>query len=175
MENGGQMRVEDALSTELEFPHPAEGLTEAFLGGLEQADGWVGNKLLDPVQRLDHRQERGEPPVISDYVEEFGHYQRRKDQAANALGLGLDRSDGRGIRGMIREGKLDKDVAVQTGHCRPNISSAISAWEMTGVKTRCPLSERMRSAARGLSSFLAAGTSLATGLFPWVSSTSSPA
>src|ERR1035437_2727251 len=136
------MRVQDALSAEVELPHPAQGLTEAFLGGLEQAYGRIGKELLDPVQRLDHRQGRGKPPFISDHMEKFGHHQRRKNQAASALGLGLDRGDGRGVCRMIRQGKLYKDVAVQAGHCRPNISSAISAWEMTGVKTRWPLSER---------------------------------
>jgi hypothetical protein len=53
----------------------------------------------------------------------------------------LDSSDGRRIRGMIPQGKLNEYVAVQPGHWRVNISSASSDWEKAGVKTRCPLSE----------------------------------
>jgi hypothetical protein len=53
----------------------------------------------------------------------------------------LDGSDGRRIRRMILQGELNENVAVQPGHWRENISSASSEWEITGVKTRWPLSE----------------------------------
>ena len=74
-------------------------------------------------------------------MEKFINDQRRKNKTAAAFHFGLDGSDGRRIRRMILQGELNENVAVQPGHWRENISSASSEWEITGVKTRWPLSE----------------------------------
>jgi hypothetical protein len=62
--------------------------------------------------------------------------QCRKNQATAALNFGLHDGHRRRIRRMILQGKLNENVAIQTGNWRENISSANSDWEITGVKTR---------------------------------------
>ena len=76
-------------------------------------------------------------------MQEFIDDQRRKYQAITKLRFSLNGGDRRRVYWMILQGKLNQDVAVQPGHCRLNSSSARSDWDMDGVNTRRPLSERI--------------------------------
>ena len=71
-------------------------------------------------------------------MKKFGRHQRRKNQFRATSRFGLNSRYSLSIRGVIGKGQMNQDVAIQTDHCRPNISSANSSWEMTGVNTRWP-------------------------------------
>jgi hypothetical protein len=49
---------------------------------------------------------------------------------------GLNGGDCFDIGRVVGKSQLDKNVAIQANHGRPNISSAKSPWEIFGVRTR---------------------------------------
>src|SRR2546430_2718544 len=75
--------------------------------------------------------------------------QGREYQLFASFSFGLHRCDCPGISWMIGNRELDQRVAIQPNHLRLNISSASSAWEITGVRTLWPLSERSLRTAPG--------------------------
>src|ERR1700679_3386744 len=103
-------------------------------------------------------------PFFINCVKAWG---KRGDEAMSQWGAQADLN--------LSPSELDKDIAIQANHRRPNISSANSPWEMIGVNTLRPLMERMFKAMPEEAPFSEADTIFATGLLPCVSTTSSPA
>jgi hypothetical protein len=169
------LSIKDALSAQVELSQPTQCLICACRARLQKAYGPIFEKFLNPIQRFGHCQWRIKSTRIRCHMQKFSNHQSRENQLFAFLGFGLDSRDCFCVCRMIGKGKLDKDIAIQANHYRPNISSPSSSCEMMGVNTRCPLMERMFRAVPAENPFSEAETILATGWLPCVSNTSSPA
>ena len=110
------MRIENAFASQVELPHPGKRLPHAGIGRGQEADAWIGKKILKPFDGFSHGERRGESAFVGDDVEELAGYQGREDEFPILPRLGVNRRESFCVGRMVSKGQLNKDVAIQANH-----------------------------------------------------------
>jgi hypothetical protein len=94
VKNSGKVGIKDAFPAQAVAAHPFEGLVEAGIARLNQANGRVGKEIFQLLHGLVHRKRRGKPALVGNDMKKFRGNQGRENQFFTSLGFGLDCCDG---------------------------------------------------------------------------------
>jgi len=120
------MSIKNTFAPQPILQHPFKSLLEAGRGWLNQTNGWIGQKIFQPLYCLIQGERWCKSAVVSDNVKKFRSYQRREDELFTALSFRLNRHNRFGIGRVVSNRQLDKDITIQAYHRLANISSASS-------------------------------------------------